>query len=61
MVVLELLDGGDGRVEIRVDMFISESKIWMVYLETLPKALRTQVLTALTSNFGLVGLVQYAW
>ena len=30
-------------------------------LKTLPKALRTQVLTALTSNFGLVGLVQYAW
>ena len=29
--------------------------------KTLPKALRTQVLTALTSNFGLVGLVQYAW
>ena len=29
--------------------------------ETLPKALRTQVLTALTSSFGLVGLVQYAW
>ena len=29
--------------------------------ETLPKALRTQALTALTSNFGLVGLVQYAW
>ena len=28
--------------------------------ETLPKALRTQALTALTSNFGLVGLVQYA-
>ena len=28
--------------------------------KTLPKALRTQVLTALTSNFGLVGLVQYA-
>ena len=27
-------------------------------IETLPKALRTQVLTALTSNFGLVGLVQ---
>ena len=25
--------------------------------ETLPKALRTQALTALTSNFGLVGLV----
>ena len=29
--------------------------------KTLPKALRTQVLTALTSNFGLVGLIQYAW
>ena len=30
-------------------------------LQTLPKALRTQALTALTSDFGLVGLVQYAW
>ena len=30
-------------------------------LKKLPKALRTQVLTALTSSFGLVGLVQYAW
>ena len=29
--------------------------------ETLQKALRTQVLTALTSNFGSVGLGQYAW
>ena len=29
--------------------------------QTLPKALRTQALTALTSNFGVVGLVQYAW
>ena len=28
--------------------------------KTLPKTLRTQVLTALTSNFGLVGLVHYA-
>ena len=26
-------------------------------VKTLPKALRTQALTALTSNFGLVGLV----
>ena len=32
-----------------------------ILLKTLPKALRTQALTALTSNFGLVGLVQYAW
>ena len=31
------------------------------HMQTLPKALRTQALTALTSNFGLVGLVQYAW
>ena len=29
--------------------------------ETLPKALRTQVLAALTSNFGLEDLVQYDW
>ena len=29
--------------------------------ETLPKALRTQVLTVLTSSFGLVGLIEYAW
>ena len=31
--------------------------VWDIQ-KTLPKALRTQVLTALTSNFGLV---QYAW
>ena len=36
------------------------NSMW-VHFETLPKALRTKVLTALTSNFGLVGLVQYAW
>ena len=29
--------------------------------KTLPKALWTQVLTALTSDFGMEGLVQYAW
>ena len=29
-------------------------------IKTLPKALRTQALTALTSYFGLEGLVQYA-
>ena len=34
---------------------------FMKIKQTLPKALRTQALTALTSNFGLVGLVQYAW
>ena len=33
MVVLELLDGGNGGVEIRVDIIISESKTWMVYME----------------------------
>ena len=31
------------------------------YIKILPKALRTQALTASTSNFGWVGLVQYAW
>ena len=29
--------------------------------KTLPKALRTQALTALTSNFGMVGLVRWVW
>ena len=29
--------------------------------KTLPKALRTQALTALTSNFGSVGLVRWVW
>ena len=29
--------------------------------ETLPKALRTQALTALTKNFGFVGLVRWVW
>ena len=29
--------------------------------KTLPKALGTQALTALTSNFGLVGLVRWVW
>ena len=33
----------------------------LVHYETLPKARETQALTALTSNFGLVVLVQYAW
>ena len=28
------------------------------WFKTLPKALRTQALTTLTSNFGLVGLVK---
>ena len=29
--------------------------------KTLPKALRTQALTALTKNFGFVGLVRWVW
>ena len=29
-----------------------------VFVQTLPKALRTQALTALTSNLGLVALIQ---
>ena len=38
----------------KIVTFLNKSK-------TLPNALRTQALTALTSSFGLVGLVQYAW
>ena len=34
---------------------------YLAMIQTLPKALRTQALTALTSIFGLVGLLQYAW
>merc|ERR1719206_279530 len=35
-------------------------KLGMILIKkTLPKALRTQALTALTSNFGLVGLVRW--
>ena len=40
-------------------LFVIELNV--CYAKTLPKALRTQALTALTNNFGLVGLVQYAW
>ena len=41
-----------------VNRILSEKDSWNLNLKkTLPKALRTQVLTALTSNFGLVGLV----
>ena len=32
-------------------------KLLIIVIQTLPKALQTQALTALTSNFGLVGLV----
>ena len=35
--------------------------IFALFEKTLPKALRTQALTAFTSNFGLVHLFQYAW
>ena len=34
---------------------------WGCHVKTLPKALRTQALTALISNFGLVGLVRCVW
>ena len=37
------------------------SRVPLTYSETLPKALRTQALTALTSNFGLVCLVRWVW
>ena len=40
-------------------LFVIELNV--CYAKTLPKPLQTQALTALTSKFGLVGLVQYAW
>ena len=40
---------------------LDRTQVEQIMAKTLPKALGTQVLTALTSNFGLVGLVQYAW
>ena len=42
------------------DLILAYSGIGFAF-KTLPKALRTQALAALTSDFGLVGLVQYAW
>ena len=39
---------------------VMSSNVHRIY-KTLPKALRTQASTALTSNYGLVGLLQYAW
>ena len=40
---------------------MTETETLKIVDKTLPKALRTQALTTFTSNFGLVGLVQYAW
>ena len=45
----------------KTDNFKLQIKKYKFQIKTLPKALRTQALTTLTSNFGLVGLVQYAW
>ena len=40
---------------------MTETETLKIVDKTLPKALRTQALTALTSNFGLVGLVRWVW
>ena len=45
-------------MKVKVNKF---EKVKVTTFKTLPKALRTQALTALTSNLGLVGLVQYGW
>ena len=57
MLILEKSNnsGSDTRHIINICVALKLKK------RTVPKALRTQVLTALTSDFGLVGLVQYAW
>ena len=40
---------------------LTDAYVKDILSKTLPKALRTQALTALTSNFGLVGLVRKVW
>ena len=50
-----------GKLNIDFEVNITPNMTDKYNNETLPKALRTQALTALTSNFGLAGLVQYAW
>ena len=51
-----------GLADLVWEVWLSKSSIEdRCVSKTLPKALRTQVLTALTINFVLVCLVQYAW
>ena len=50
--------GGEAAEVLPVEL---TSETLYIMEKTLPKALRTQALTALTNDFGLVGLVQYAW
>ena len=40
--------------------FVLSLLYFRCYVTTLPKALRTQALTALTSNFGLVGMLYFS-
>ena len=47
--------------DINWQRFRMSSKKRIKHKQALPKALQTQAFTALTSNFGLLGLVQYAW
>ena len=57
MLILEKSNnsGSDTRHIINICVALKLKK------KTVPKALRTQALTALTKNFGLVGLVRWVW
>ena len=57
----EVNSKGKSKIKFSFKKQTVEAKQKPQVLETLPKAQRTQVLTALTSNFVLVGLVHYAW
>ena len=57
-IFITLRHGGTAIGEVTAT---SLKSAWKSLIQTLPKALRTQALTALTSNFGLIGLVQYVW
>ena len=45
-------------IDMCTKMFIGKL---FIYIETLPKALQTQALTALTSNFGRFGRIGLVW
>ena len=51
-----------GMISLYVKMKMERNRYWeaLEKRQNIAKALRTQALTALTSSFGLVGLVQYA-
>ena len=55
------MDWASGEMARVGTTFKEEPSLLQTIFKTLPKALRTQALTALTKNFGLVGLVRWVW